>query len=195
MVSLKLIVSLLNVLSWCCFKWIFFLLQTCSHTYCVSSSLLGQLLCKGFLYQCLSVVTIALRMSPFGLIYPKVVSFSRKKFFHVTTVLKVYILLLASFKCLGQSCKCLRFLEQCLGYLFELVTVHGLLLLGSIVHQECFSSFISILFKTYSFSSKVFKIPFQTLVTNNQTSGWIEICPVFLFSSASKLNKKCVSCL
>ena len=36
---------------------------------------------------------------------------------------------------------------------------------------------------------------FQTLVTNNQTSGKIEICPVFLFSSASKLNRKCASCL
>ena len=30
-----------NVLLWCCFKWVFSLLQTHSHTYCVFSSLLG----------------------------------------------------------------------------------------------------------------------------------------------------------
>ena len=71
-----------------------------------------------------------------------------------------------------------------------------------------FSGFISILvlyvlfkqlflsfFNTYFFSSRVLQISFQTLVINNQTSGWIEICPVLLFSSASKLNRKCVSCL
>ena len=50
-------------------------------------------------------------------------------------------------------------------------------------------------FNTYFFSSRVLQMSFQTLVTNNQTSGWIEICPVFLFSSASKLNRKHVSCL
>ena len=48
---------------------------------------------------------------------------------------------------------------------------------------------------SYFFSSRVFQMWFQTLVTNNQTSGKIEICPLFWFSSASKLNRKCVSCL
>ena len=106
------------------------------------------------------------------------------------------------------SFQCPRFLEQCLGYLFELVIMHGPFLLGSIVHQECFQfhlhfciicsldSFSSFsLFKHLFLFFKGFQISFQTLVTNNQTSGCIEICPVFLFSSASKLNRKCVSCL
>ena len=48
---------------------------------------------------------------------------------------------------------------------------------------------------SYFLSSRVFQMWFHTLVTNNRTSGKIEIWQVFLFSSASKLNRKCVSCL
>ena len=138
LVSSKLIVSLLNVLSWCCFKWILFLLQTCSHTYCVSSSFLGNYFEKGFYISVYPLPQLCENVTFWSNIPKGCHSFSRKSVLPCPTVLKVYILLLALFKCLGQSCRCLRFLEQCLGYLFELVTVHRLILLGSIVHEECF---------------------------------------------------------
>ena len=112
---LELIVSLLNVLSWCCFKWILFLLQTHSHTYCLFSFLLGN-----YFVNCFSITVYPLpqlcKNVTFWFDIPKG---CHRKVLPCPTVLKICIHLPASFGCLNQSCRCLRFLKQCLGYLYE----------------------------------------------------------------------------
>ena len=130
----ELIIGLLNVLSWCCFKWILFLLQTCSHTYCAFFFLLGNYFIKCFHISVYPLPQLCKNVT-FWFDVPKG---CHRKVLPCLAVSKVYIHLLALFRCPSQSCRCPRSLKQCLGHLFELVIVHGLLLLGSTVHQECF---------------------------------------------------------
>ena len=120
-------------LSWCCFKWILFLLQTHSHTYCVASPLLGSYFIK-CLYNSVYLLPQLCKNVTFWFDVSKGChSFSRRRVLPCLAVSEVYILLLVLFGCPSQLCRCPRPLEQCLGYLFELVTVHRLLLLGSMI--------------------------------------------------------------
>ena len=127
-----------NVSLWSCFKWVSFLLQTCSHTYDMFSFLLGNYFVQCFYVSVYPLLQLCKNVTFWFDVSKKLSQFYQRRVLPYLAVSKAYILLLALFGCLVQSCKCPKSLKQCLGCLFELITVHGLLLLGSIVHQECF---------------------------------------------------------